>query len=161
MNRCGVTDEAQPGAICQDDEGHGGNHTPQPGFTSWHNESYVPPATREAQTDISGMATRVRARRTDPETSVAAALSVGNLRRSQLAVHSFLSEVGPIHDEQWVPQYHTWAAAHEEPQQSESGLRTRRSECVEVGLIRDTGQRVVVESNREAIVWEAVPRNPA
>lgn len=65
-DRCSAHDETQPGAVCQDDEGHGGDHTPQPGFDTWHNESYVPPATRQAQTDISGMADRTRQSLADP-----------------------------------------------------------------------------------------------
>lgn len=43
-----------------------------------------------------------------------------------------------------------------EPRQSESGLRTRRSELTAAGLVRDTGSRVRLPSHRYAIVWSAV-----
>jgi hypothetical protein len=36
---------------------------------------------------------------------------------------------------------------------TESGVRSRRSELVQVGLVRDTGERVRLATGRNAIVW--------
>jgi hypothetical protein len=43
------------------------------------------------------------------------------------------------------------------PQQSESGLRTRRNELVEAGLVRWSGQYKKMNSGRRGRMWEAVP----
>ena len=60
---------------------------------------------------------------------------------------------GPLTDEELVRRY---VAADEGLRfQSPSGLRTRRSELVKAGLLRDTGQRKVGSTGRKMIVWEA------
>jgi hypothetical protein len=40
------------------------------------------------------------------------------------------------------------------PKQSPSGIRTRRSELVEEGIVKDSGRLETLPSNRKAIVWE-------
>ena len=42
------------------------------------------------------------------------------------------------------------------PEQSVSGLRTRRSELVKRGLVKDSGKKRKLESGRMAVVWEVV-----
>lgn len=94
---------------------------------------------------------RAHARNSDPATSHAAAdsLSSDKIRRSQLAVLGFLKAHGPMTDTGLVERY------HQTPMQSPSGLRTRRRELTDKGLVYDTGERVVLDSGRKSIVWAA------
>ncbi len=52
-----------------------------------------------------------------------------------------------------------YAANHVLPDQSASGIRTRRNELVELGVIRDSGKREKLRSGRYGVVWEVVPEN--
>ena len=89
-----------------------------------------------------------RTRIGDPETSLEAAESVtASLRRSQQAVLAFFRRSGPMDDERLVADYVG------PPPQSPSGLRTRRHELVDAGLLADTGRRVRTRAGRRAIVW--------
>ena len=101
-----------------------------------------------------------RARSTDPQTSADAARSVTGLRPKQEAVLYVFRAYGPLTLEQLVQRYDR---ARKErylnlglPQQSPSGIRTRCSELVAMGLVRDTGERRKMSTGRMAIVWEAV-----
>lgn len=93
------------------------------------------------------------ARRTDPVTSHEAAASIKSeaLRRSQLGVISMFQRFGPMHDVALVERY----MEHGEGliQQSESGIRTRRSELVTQGLLEDSGSKALLPSGRRAIIW--------
>jgi hypothetical protein len=95
-----------------------------------------------------------RARSTDPETSWAAARSItpDALRANQSAVLQVLGKYGPMTDEQLADEYARcdWFAP-----QSPSGLRTRRHELQELGLVEDSGERARLRSGRQAIVWRA------
>ncbi len=93
-----------------------------------------------------------RARADDPATSHAAAASVKGLRDSQNAVLRVLWVSGPATDEQIAVRYEHLADA---PRQSPSGLRTRRKELVERGLVVDTGHTRKLKSGRKAILWAA------
>ena len=90
------------------------------------------------------------ARLTDPDTSHAAADSVTNLTEKQSHVYWILKHHGPMTD-QTLTDLHRVRGF---PRQSESGLRTRRHELVEMGLIRDSQRRERLASGRQAIVWE-------
>lgn len=94
---------------------------------------------------------RAYARRTDPETSHAAAASV-KVRASQLAVLRFIEREGPMTDEHLVQTYDG------EPAQSPSGLRTRRKELVDQGLIEWTGELARMSTGRQARVWRKVAK---
>jgi hypothetical protein len=100
-----------------------------------------------------------RARRTDPGTSHAAARSVGGQTKKQLSVKAVLRKYGPMSDEQLLRVY----KSHIEdgvpingvylPEQSDSGIRTRRSELADLGAVveHDT---TTMRSGRKAIRWK-------
>ncbi len=92
-----------------------------------------------------------RTRKGDPETSLAAAASVTELTKKQSAVLLVLRQWGPATDEEISL---TYAQLGTTPQ-SESGLRTRRSELVDRGLVRWTGGHRRLRSGRMGRVWEA------
>ena len=94
---------------------------------------------------------KANARRSDPDTSHAAAqsLSSDKLRESQGAVLRHFVEHGPMTDVDL-------GNAYEGPPQSPSGLRTRRRELVDRGLLEDAGTRKRLTSGRYAIVWRVV-----
>jgi hypothetical protein len=62
-------------------------------------------------------------------------------------VLGILQDHGPMTDEELVDRLGGVM--------SSSGARTRRCELVDIGLVFDTGQRVVLRSRRRAIVWGA------
>lgn len=93
------------------------------------------------------------ARTTDPETSHEAAASVMNIRQSQQAIYQVLKEHGPMDDVQLVDLYEILPGL---PRQSASGIRTRRSELVEMGRVGWTGVKIPLASGRKARLWEAL-----
>lgn len=88
------------------------------------------------------------ARRTDPDTSHAAAAGV-DVRKARDIVLAVMREHGPMTDERLVILTHG--------KMSGSGARTRRSELTRAGLVQDTGDRRQMASGNMAKVWEAVP----
>jgi hypothetical protein len=94
-----------------------------------------------------------RARATDPGTSWEAARSLSSerLRASQAAVLDLLRGLGPATDETIAEEYERRGL---EPYQSPSGLRTRRSELVRAGRVRDSGQLARLRSGRRSKLWE-------
>lgn len=98
-----------------------------------------------------------RARTTDPGTSHAAAASVDReaMRATQRALLSLFEEKGPMTDEQAAAEYESVYANRGWPQQSPSGLRTRRNELVSSEALRDTGEKRALSTGRKAIVWAA------
>lgn len=102
-----------------------------------------------------GLAGEAHARSTDPGTSHEAARSIDgeSLRISQRAVLDLLRTRGPMPDHDLVELYDRTVPY---PQQSHSGIRTRRRELVDAGLVVDTGERVRLPSGRRAIVWAVV-----
>ena len=89
------------------------------------------------------------ARHGDPDTSWAAAQSQtpAKLRESQKTVYRRLFRHGPMTDTDLVR-----VVAGLSP----SGIRTRRRELVDLGLVVDTGDRVTLPSGRKSIVWAVV-----
>lgn len=94
------------------------------------------------------------ARRTDPETSHAAAQSVKaeQIRKSQACILETFRTFGPLSDVELVALYDELASARSWPLQSESGIRSRRAELVGRGLVVPVGKTKLV-SGRKAIVW--------
>lgn len=92
------------------------------------------------------------ARAGDPQTSWQAAQSVTPeaLRASQQQVLDILRKHGPLTDE-GIYRYVNG-------EQSVSGARTRRSELVDVGLVRDSKARARTAAGRQTIVWEVNER---
>lgn len=97
---------------------------------------------------------RAHARRTDPGTSHAAAASVRELTAKQIAVREVFRQHGSMTDEELIDRYSEPSSVRIAwPVQSESGLRTRRSELVRRGELQDTGEKLVMSTGRKAIVW--------
>ena len=90
-----------------------------------------------------------RARSTDPDTSHEAARSIGEMTGKRQAVLDIIRAIGRGTDEDIIDAYHSSTA----PQQSASGIRTRRAELTLMGLVVDTGERKVRSSGRGSIVW--------
>jgi hypothetical protein len=87
------------------------------------------------------------ARTTDPETSHEAAQSVTNITPLK---HEILQRlVTPMTDTDLYQLLRTNSRLIV----TESGVRSRRSELVQAGLVRDTGERVKLATGRNAIVW--------
>lgn len=90
------------------------------------------------------------ARSTDPGTSWAAADSVMKLTEKRLAVLGLFA-FGSYTDEELRDKYDATPGL---PEQSDSGLRTRRSELVTMGLLLDSGITRLNRAGRNCIVWE-------
>lgn len=103
---------------------------------------------------------RPRARDSDPPTSHEAADSIGTpvLRQRQQAVLVCLRNAPTtgLTDHELAEVYARWRASTTVvPEQSPSGLRTRRKELQAMGLVLDTGERRPLPTGRKAIVWAA------
>lgn len=98
------------------------------------------------------MTNRAHARRTDPSTSHAAAASVGSdLTDNQRAVMTVLRVVGrPVLDEELVREYLSRYKALHLPRQSESGIRSRRSE---LSNRLDEGEKKRMSTGRLGRTW--------
>lgn len=95
-----------------------------------------------------------RARLTDPRESHEAAASVTGLTEKQNAVLDCLTG-HRLTDHDLASRYESLRVDRGWPQQSESGLRTRRSELVARGLIEKAGTGRL-PSGRNAAVWITV-----
>lgn len=108
----------------------------------------VPPAAPQVYPQAAPVAV---ARRGDPQTSWEAARAVVGLRESQLRVYELL--LSPkTHDELLD------AAEKAEVKMSQSGLRSRCSELVDLGLVRDSGVKRETKLGNRSVVWERMPR---
>ena len=127
-----------------------------PKYITFLDEADVPPERKEAVADPSqNDLFKAHARASDPHTShdAARSLSPAKLRDSQKAVLGHFRKFGPMTDTDLVNLYVG-------SPQSRSGLRTRRSELVDRGLVEDTGARKKLPTGRNAIVWRATPPSP-
>jgi len=97
---------------------------------------------------------RAHARTSDPETSHAAAASVTDLTGKQEAVLQTLALTGPAGDEYLIAVYQNRAYMGVVPEQSESGIRTRRAELVRKGFVMDSGDKTETSTGRKSIVWK-------
>lgn len=88
------------------------------------------------------------ARTLDPQTSHDAAASVTGIQTTQFYVWLHLEK--PMTDVELVDAY---MADPHAPQASPSGIRSRRAELVEQGMVEATGDKVKLPSGRYANVW--------
>lgn len=91
---------------------------------------------------------------TDPATSFDAAMSIKteNISKTMKGILEILGN-GPRHDEALEQTYNALSINKIYPYASPSGIRSRRSELVELGLVEDSGERVKTRSGRSSIVW--------
>jgi len=87
------------------------------------------------------------ARTTDPETSHEAAQSVTNITPLKQEILQRL--MTPMTDADLIETIRTGSRLIA----TESGIRSRRAELVQAGLVKDTGARVKLATGRNAIVW--------
>lgn len=96
---------------------------------------------------------RAYARRTDPETSHAAAAHASrSLTESQKQVLEMFDRYDAMTDVELVLAYDS----SDLPTQADSGIRTRRRELVDFGLVENSGRKKVVTHHDPAIIWRRV-----
>ena len=102
--------------------------------------------------------TTAAARITDPLTSHLAAATIESLSANRYAVWQALNMYGArgATDEQIAVLYEQQLERHGWPQQSPSGLRTRRKELFDRRLVADTGLRERMTTGRWANKWRTV-----
>lgn len=132
----------------------------------WSNSDYKPPVTpthvMAQKVALRELASRVRhgdteragavARWADPETSHEAACSLGDLTDAQTEVLELFQRFGAMIDE-GVEQ----RARQVGVRQTVSGLRTRRLELCDAGLLRWSGEWSLNQRGNRSRVWELVP----
>jgi len=104
----------------------------------------------QSSLDIFGLGDRAVARHTDPETSHEAAESISRERITavQRALLWLLAAWGTLSDEQIALRYPASA-----PPASPSGLRTRRCELVQRGLVEHRGFTVMERTGNRTRTW--------
>lgn len=92
-----------------------------------------------------------RARITDPDTSHLAADTVVNVTELHQAIYTIILHHGPIDDTTIYPMVRKWINA------SDSSVRTRRHELVEMGYVREfKGAHGESDFGRATTLWNAV-----
>lgn len=125
-----------------------------------HTSAVFPPlgkAIPRLRAAFAASAQQPRARGTDPDTSHEAARRVLNMTdKRQAVLQQFMRAPFGMSDNSLVD----FARLSDDANlrgQTASGLRTRRSELVSMGLIVDSGRRATLPSGRRAIVWTLKP----
>ena len=90
------------------------------------------------------------ARKSDPYTSHEAADSVVEVTDTQLAIYKLLKK--PMTDQDLITAYRGLVAVRKAPMASESGIRSRRAELVQLSLIKAFGESKTW-SGRKCLVW--------
>lgn len=91
-----------------------------------------------------------KARNTDPHTSHEAAESVVEVTETQLAIYKLLKK--PMMDQDLITEYGKLVLSNKAPMASESGIRSRRAELVDLELVERKGQGKTW-SGRNCIIW--------
>lgn len=108
----------------------------------------------EEEAQFPGGEERAHARNSDPSTSHEAAASVVKITEKQQAVLYLFQHAGPMHDERLVPIYQAAASTWDNiPPQTDSGIRSRRSELVRKGFLVKTGRKTRTKANRRADIY--------
>lgn len=95
------------------------------------------------------------ARKKDPATSKLAASRVKNVLSTRDVVLDIMTRKGPMIDAKLISEYQKAAAKGKAPMASESGIRTRRSELVQLGQVIATDKVAKTPYGRAAVVWAA------
>jgi hypothetical protein len=97
------------------------------------------------------------ARLTDPITSVEAAESntIEHTSKTQLAIMAILAYES-MTDTEIINAYRDLEDFGDVPRASESGIRSRRADLVEKGLVEPTGEYRLSSSGRRCNVWRLV-----
>lgn len=97
-------------------------------------------------------------RQGDPEESYSAAASTGNLTVNQRSVMTLMRVLGkPVLDEELIKAYERHRKALLLPEQSESGLRSRRSELSNAGLLTQ-GESKKMTTGGTGRTWTLTPK---
>ena len=104
------------------------------------------------------MTTQPRARSTDPQTSHDAAKKVRGVSAVHSTILMILWQRGPLTDPQIAEYYFQRVADGSAPMHSESGLRTRRKELVDMGKVTTAAWKEKLSTGRYATVWAWEPR---
>lgn len=98
------------------------------------------------------------ARRTDPETSyAAAAVTTEDIKgRARQMLWRLLDRMGDATDEEMYDEYVRLVVSHRAPMITDARLRHMRKDLVEMGLVLDTGVRRAQRSGSKARVWKVV-----
>lgn len=101
-----------------------------------------------------------RARTTDPSTSHEAAATVTKMPARQLEVLTIHRDnPGGLSDEQVIDQHiERFTYDHTVRPQTDSSIRTRRSELVAAGWLEDSGRRGRTKAGRSTIIWQLTAR---
>lgn len=94
------------------------------------------------------------ARVSDPETSHEAAQSVSDISETKMVIRALLFY--PMTDQQLIRAYQEAVSNKIAPEASESGIRSRRAELVDAGLVIDTGNYGTTPSGRRSKIWRAI-----
>lgn len=98
------------------------------------------------------------ARQGDPAESHTAAARVGHLTEGQTAVMVVLRMLGqPVLDEELVREYQRRFKALRAPQQTDSGVRSRRSELSNAGLL-EQGENRKMSTGGTGRTWQIKPK---
>lgn len=89
------------------------------------------------------------ARAGDPATSHEAAASIKCPRLTHRRILAVLSEIGPACDEEITRRLRA-----RDEFTSPSGVRGRRRELVDMGLVVDSGRKTRTDSGRASVVWQ-------
>lgn len=99
---------------------------------------------------------RAFARKTDPAESHEAAASVEDITGKQSAVLQLVRELGPLTDYDLVRIYQRQFEGRGWPEQSESGLRTRRNELYRKGYLARDAAQGLLPTGRKAARWRTL-----